>query len=86
MPVFLRKYLATCDFPGCGVRTSCSIASRGGFVPQGGTLIFNVYVGSDHVFGFKILNFNIFGVFRKMNIFWGMEICVYFFRMITKLD
>ena len=31
------------------------------------------FVGSGHFLGFKILNFNIFGVFRKMNIFWGYE-------------
>ena len=32
---------------------------------------FHTYVGSGHFFGFKILNFNIFGVFRKMNNFFG---------------
>ena len=32
-----------------------------------------IYVGSDHFWGFKIFNFNIVWVFRKMNIFWGMK-------------
>ena len=39
----------------------------------GGTLIFHTYVGSDYFLGFKILNFNNFSVFRKMNIFLGYE-------------
>ena len=30
---------------------------------------YHTYVDSDYFLGFKILNFNIFGVFRKMNIF-----------------
>ena len=39
--------------------------------PQWGTLIFSHI---HRLFGrFKILNFNIFWVFRKMNIFWGYE-------------
>ena len=29
---------------------------------------FHTYVGSGHFGRFKILNFNVFGVFRKMNI------------------
>ena len=33
----------------------------------------HIYVGSDHFWGFKIFNFNIVLVFRKMNIFWGMK-------------
>ena len=40
---------------------------------------FHTYVGSGHFFDFKILNFNIFGVFRKNNIFWGMKILWIFF-------
>ena len=31
------------------------------------------------IFWFNILNFNIFGVFRKINIFWGMKILWIFF-------
>ena len=50
----------------------CACVCGGG---EGGTLIFSyIYVGLDHFFGFKILNFNIFGGFRNMIIFWGMEI------------
>ena len=30
-------------------------------------------------FGFKILNFNNYWVFRKMNIFWDMKILLIFF-------
>ena len=37
-------------------------------------------------FGFKIVNFKIFGVFRKINVFWGMKILWIFFDVITKLD
>ena len=33
----------------------------------------HIYVGSDHFWGFKIFNFNIVWVFRKMNIFGGMK-------------
>ena len=43
-------------------------------VPQGGgggTLIFSYIRRLRSFFGFKILNFNIFGVFRKMIFFWG---------------
>ena len=36
--------------------------------------------------GFKILNFNIFWVFRKINILGGMKILWIFFWVITKLD
>ena len=59
----------------------------GGGGGGGGTLIFsNIrspgYVGSRNFFGFKILNFNILGFFRKMNIFEGMKIL----WVITKLD
>ena len=44
------------------------------------TLIFSyIYVGSSHFWEFKILNINILGVFRKMNIFWGMKILWIFF-------
>ena len=31
------------------------------------------YVGSDHFFGFKILNLNIFLGFQKNEYFWGYE-------------
>ena len=40
-----------------------------------GTLIFSyIYVGLDHFWGFKILNFNMFGGFRNIIIFGGMKI------------
>ena len=39
-----------------------------------GTLIFSyIYVGLDHFWGFKILNFNMFGGFQKYHYFWGYE-------------
>ena len=38
-----------------------------------GTLIIYTYVGSDHFFGVKILNFNIFGGFQKNKYFLGYE-------------
>ena len=48
--------------------------------PQGGgTLIFSHIRRLGLFFLFKILNFNIFGVFRKMNIFLDMKILRIFF-------
>ena len=44
------------------------IKSRGG----GGVLLYFHIYGSDQIMGFKNLNFNIFGGFRKRNIFGGM--------------
>ena len=44
----------------------------------GGTLIFP-YIGSGHFFGFKFFILIFFGVFRKINIFWGMKILWIFF-------
>ena len=44
-----------------------------GPLPRGGTLVFHTYVGPDHFWGFKILNFNIFGGFQKNEYFWGYE-------------
>ena len=52
----------------------------------GGTLIFSYIRWPGLFLGFKILNFNIFGGFRKLNIFWGMKILWIFFGIITKLD
>ena len=37
------------------------------------------YSDIGHILRFKILNFNIFGGFQKMNIFWGMKILWIFF-------
>ena len=37
-----------------------------------GPLIFSYIPRLRLFFGFKVLGFNIFGVFRKMNIFWGV--------------
>ena len=45
-------------------------SARGG---GGGTLIFSHIRRLGPFLGFKILNFNIFGVFRKINIFGGYE-------------
>ena len=41
--------------------------------PQGVTLIFYIYVETDHFWGFKTLNFNIFLGFQKNEHFWGYE-------------
>ena len=43
------------------------------FSPGGVLGYFHTYVGSGLFFGFKILNFNIFLGFQKMNIFLGYE-------------
>ena len=39
--------------------------------PREGTLKFSVYIGEADFFGVKILNFRIFGVFRKTSYFLG---------------
>ena len=54
--------------------------------PRGVPWYFHTYEGSGHFLGFKILNFNIFGGFRKMNILgvWRFYGC--FWGGITKLD
>ena len=53
---------------------------------RGGTLIFSHIRRLGLFFlGYKILNFNIFWVFRQMNIFGGMKILWIFFGVITKL-
>ena len=44
------------------------------------------HVGLGYFGGFKILNLNYFGVFRKLNIFGGMKILWIFLGVITKLD
>ena len=59
--------------------------------PQGGgggvLCYFHTYVGSDHFFGVKFLNFNIFGDFQKNEYFLGYEnFCGYFVGVIPKLD
>ena len=51
----------------------------------GGTLIFSYICRLSYFLGFNILNFNIFGVFRKMNNFWEWRFCGYFWGVITKL-
>ena len=67
--------------------------SQGGGGGGRGTLIFSYIHRLGSFLGFKIVNFNIFGVFQKMSIFWGMKILwIYFFffwgggGIITKLD
>ena len=49
-------------------------------VPQGGTLVFSYIRRLGSFFWFKILNFNIFGAFKKKSIFLGMKILWIFFR------
>ena len=44
-------------------RGHLNLQIRGGY--------FHSYIGSGHFWGFKILNFNIFRVFRKMNFIFG---------------
>ena len=50
-----------------------------GGTPWGGTLIFSHIRRLGLFFGFKILNFNNYWVFRKMNIFLNMKILWIFF-------
>ena len=52
------------------------MCSRSGRVGSGvgySDIFIHLYVCSGQFFGFKILNFNIFGVFRKTNIFFWYE-------------
>ena len=56
------------------------------FLALGGTLIVSYIRRLGSSLGFKILNFNIVWVFRKMNIFGGMKILWIFFGFITQLD
>ena len=44
-----------------------------------------IHLGSDHFWGFQILNFNIFEVFQKIDILGGTRFCGYFLGVITKL-
>ena len=47
--------------------------------PRGGTLILSYIRRLGSFFGFKILNFNIFGGFQKNEYFWGYEnLWIYF--------
>ena len=46
---------------------------------------FHTYVGSGNFWGSKFWISIFIGVFRKMNIFWGMQILWIFFGVITKL-
>ena len=60
------------------------LRSVGLFFPGGGggggvLLYFNTYVGSGYFLGFKILNFNIFWVFQKIEYFCGYEYFVEIF-------
>ena len=57
----------------------CMVEPQGGGGGGGGTLIFSHIRRLGLFFLFKILNFNIFGVFRKMNIFLDMKILRIFF-------
>ena len=52
----------------------------------GGSIIFSYIRRLGSFFGLKILNFNTFGVFRIINIFWGMKILEIFLGVITKLN
>ena len=51
-----------------------------------GTLVFSYIRRLKQFLGFKIFGFNIFGSFRKMNIFWGMIKLWIFLGIITKLE
>ena len=65
------------------LRSVCLSPPLGG----GGVLLyFHAYVGWGYFWGFKILNFNIFGGFQKTEYFGGMKILWIFFGVITKLD
>ena len=58
----------------------------GGGGGGGGTLIFKYIRRLRPLFGFNLLNFNIFWDFKKMNIFGGMKVLWIFLGVITKFD
>ena len=59
----------------------------GGGGGGGGTQIFSYIRRLGPFFGVQNFEFRyFFGVFRNINIFWGMKICGYFFGVNTKLD
>ena len=70
----------------CLMSLKVHLLRPGGTSPQGGTLVFSYIRRLGSFFGFKILNFIIFGVFRKMSIFGGMKILWIFVGVIAKLD
>ena len=53
------------------LRSVCLFFPRGG--GGGYSYIYMAYVASGYFWGFKILNFNIFGDFQKTEYFWGYE-------------
>ena len=56
------------------LRSVCLFFPGGGWGGGGWVLLyFHAYVGSGYYWGFKILNFNIFGGFQKTEYFWGYE-------------
>ena len=61
-------------------------ASTEGYEDWKGTLVFSYIRRLKQFLGFKIFGFNIFGSFRKMNIFWGMIKFWIFLGVITKLE
>ena len=71
---------------------SVFLFSRGGWGGDGEGggiflyLYFHAYVGSGYFWGFKMLNFNIFGGFQKTEYFGGYEDFVDILGVITKLD
>ena len=54
--------------------------------PPGVLLYFHAYVGSGYFWGFKILNFNIFGGFQKTECFWKYEDFVNIFWVHHNMD
>ena len=64
---------ASCVF-GPQVWGESLILSIRGSYPVGVLEYFHTYIDSDHFWGFRILNFNIFGGFQKNDYFWGMKI------------
>ena len=82
----LQSHLLMCRHGFCDVGVTLSkqtLEAQGGGV----LLYFHAYVGSDHFFGVKFLNFNIFWGFQKNVYFFGYENFVdIFLGVIPKLD
>ena len=59
------------------------------FTTRGGGILeywyFHTYIGSGHILGFKILNFNIFWGFQKNNFLGGMKTLWIFFLGLHKI-
>ena len=70
---FLILFFVTSAFHTLMPQECVCVCVWGGGGGGGGLRFSYIYVGWDHFWRFKILNFNIFGGFQKYHYFWGYE-------------